>query len=140
MKMAPTGNGRRQDYRHAPLPRMTNLCLAPGDTAPGDLVADVRDGLYVAGVGQGVVVPGEDRFAFDVLDGFRIEDGRRTAPVAGLRVHGRLSGLLGCITGVADDFRLDAARGHCRKAGQVVPVSVGTPTVLLAGLEVEEQV
>lgn len=131
-----TGNARRQDYRSAPLPRMTNLCLAPGDAAPDDLITCVEDGLYVATVGRGIVEAGANRFAFEVVDGYRIEQGRRTVPVTGLRVEGRLDAVLGRIAGVANDFQLDTARGHCSKAGQIVPVSVGTPTVLLEGMEV----
>lgn len=131
-----TGNGRRQDYRHAPLPRMTNLLLLPSDTDPEVLVAEVPDGLYVQAVGQGRVEPEQDRFSFEVQEGFRIEGGRRTAPVAGLRVGGRLTGMLERIAGVGSDLYVDGARGLCLKGGQVVPVSVGTPTVLLVDLEV----
>ena len=131
-----TGNGRRQSFRHAPLPRMTNLFLQPGHVSEADLIADVRDGLYVAMPGHGLVHPGEGRFAFDVLEGYRIENGRLTHPVRDVRLIGSTTDALTQIVGVGPDVRLDAARGHCRKAGQTVPVSVGMPAVLLEGLEV----
>ena len=131
-----TGNARRQDYRHAPLPRMTNLLLRAGTTDPADLIADVADGLYVAVVGQGVVQPGQG-FAFDVLEGYRIERGRLTAPVTGARLVGVGPEVLHDLDGVGRDGQVDTARGLCEKAGQVVPVSVGMPTVLVREMMVE---
>ena len=130
-----TGNARRQDYRHAPLPRMTNLLLLPGTTDPADLIADVADGLYVQAVGHGVAQPGGG-FAFDVLEGCRIEQGRLGAPVAGMRLVGTGPEVLAAVVGVGHDLQVDTARGLCKKAGQVVPVSVGMPTVLVGAMEV----
>lgn len=131
-----TGNGRRQSFRYPPLPRMTNLFLLPGEAGEADLIADVQDGLYVKVPGHGMVWPSEDRFAFDVLEGYRIENGRLTAPVCDVRLAGPASRALAQIVGIGCDVHLDAARGLCRKADQVVPVSVGMPAVLLKGLEV----
>ena len=130
-----TGNARRQDYRRPPLPRMTNLLLQGGTTDPADLIADVDDGVYVAVVGDGVVRPGQG-FAFDVLEGYRIERGRLTAPVAGVRLAGVGPDTLGNLVGIGRDVQVDTARGVCEKAGQVVPVSVGMPTVLIRAMEV----
>lgn len=131
-----TGNGRRQDYRHLPLPRMSNLVLEPGPIDPKDLIGDVQDGLYVEAVGQGIVQPG-GAFAFDVLDGRRIENGKLTAPVRDVRIVGTGLDTLRAIAGVGNDLHLDTARGLCKKAGQVIPVSVGMPTVLLHTMQVE---
>ena len=131
-----TGNGRRQSFRHVPLPRMTNLFLMPGEADEADLIADVQDGLYVAMPGHGLVWPSENRFAFDVLEGYRIEHGRLTHPVADVRLAGSTTGALNQVVGVGKDIRLETARGLCRKAEQTVPVSVGMPTVLLEGLEI----
>ena len=131
-----TGNARRQDYRHAPLPRMTNLLLLPGDTDPADLIADVADGLYVQAVGHGVAQPGGG-FAFEVLEGNRIEQGRLGAPVAGARLVGTGPEVLAAVVGVGHDLQVDTARGLCKKAGQVVSVSVGMPTVLVGAMKVE---
>ena len=131
-----TGNGRRQDYRHAPLPRMTNLLLEEGSDRPSDLIADVEHGLYVRTIGNGEVRPDEDRFTFDVLEGYAIDKGRIAAPVPAVRISGKPSEILRRVRGVADDFALDPARGACVKAGQTVPVSVGMPTVLFEKLDV----
>ncbi|MDX1548539.1 MAG: TldD/PmbA family protein, partial [Rhodothermales bacterium] len=129
-----TGNGRRQDYRHRPFPRMSNLLLLGGTASPEDLLAGVQEGLYVTAVGHGVVRPGIG-FAVDVLDGFRIERGRLGAPVAGVRLIGSGPGMLAVLDGIGTDFRLDPARGVCEKQGQVVPVSVGMPAVRVRAMQ-----
>jgi TldD protein len=130
-----TASARCQDAHHAPLPRMTNLILRSGDAAPGDLVAAVRDGLYVRAIGHGTARP-DGTFAFDVLDGTRIEEGRLTHSVADVRIVGQGLATLQQIAGLGADDHLDAARGVCEKAGQAVPVSVGMPTVLLKDMQV----
>ncbi len=131
-----TPNGRRENYRFQPLPRMTNLCLANGSTPTADLVADVKRGLYIRTIGSGEVRPAEDRFHFDVLEGYVIEHGHLAAPVRPLRVSGRPAEMLHRVAAVGDDFKVDPARGACVKDGQTVPVSVGMPTVLLHTLTV----
>lgn len=130
-----TGNGRRQDYRHPPLPRMTNLLLHGGNADLDDLLAEVDDGLYVTAIGQGSVRPGEG-FAFDVLDGYRIEQGRLTTPVADVRILGNEAEVLKGIAGIGRTMQIDHARGICQKGGQVVPVSVGMPPVLIEAMQV----
>lgn len=83
-----TGHARRQDYRHAPLPRMTNLILEPGTATPADLMAEVSDGLYVTMLGSGRVESAQDRFVLEVVEGWRIERGRLTTPVRGASSKG----------------------------------------------------
>lgn len=130
-----TGNGRRQDYRHRPLPRMSNLILQPGNDNPTGFLADVHEGLYVKDVGQGSVQPNGD-FVFNVLEGYRIEHGRLTHPVRNVCIVGNGLESLQHIVGVGHDFHLETARGVCKKSGQVVPVSIGMPTVLISEMHV----
>lgn len=132
-----TGNGRRQDYRFEPLPRMSNLELAAGSASPADLVSSVGRGLFVKMIGHGSVRPADDAFSFDVLEGYLIENGRIGAPVSGLRISGRPSAMLSRIAGLGDDVRFDRGRGMCVKQKQTVPVSVGVPSVLLHDISVE---
>lgn len=131
-----TGNGRRESHRSEPIVRMTNLLLEGGTAGREALVADVAKGLYVRTIGRGKVYPSEDRYAFEVLEGNLIEGGRLTTPVTHLEISGRPSRMLENIAGIADDLRIDPARGMCRKAGQTVPVSVGMPTVMVRNLTV----
>ena len=112
-----TGNGRRQSFRHFPLPRMTNLLLLPGEADEADLIADIRDGLYVAMPGHGLVWPGENRFALDVLEGYRVEQGRLTHPVADVRLVGSTTEALQHVVGVGSDVRLETGAGALSQSG-----------------------
>ncbi len=137
MNLPESGSGRRQDYRFEPLPRTSNLLLAAGDADPESLLEEAGAGLYVTMIGNGIVRPADDAFAFDVLEGYEIENGRVAHPVQRLRVSGRPSEMLNCVRGIASDFRYDPGRGLCAKSGQVVPVSVGMPTILIGKMTVE---
>lgn len=132
-----TGNGRRQDYRFAPQPRMTNLVLAPQPNSPDDMIADVKDGLYVERIGNGIVKPHDDWFSFDVDLGYRIENGRRAHPVTNIQLVGHPSTALKGLRAIANDAALDTGRGICKKQGQAVPISVSIPTVLLDNLHIQ---
>ena len=136
MQLSRTGNARRQDYRYPPLPRMSNLLMLSGTAHPDDLVADVKEGLYVRIAGDGVAKPEEDWFSVKVLEGRRIEQGKITTPVSGVCLSGSGLQALAGIAGVGSDLCLETTRGLCEKAGQVAPVSIGTPTVLIPEMQV----
>jgi TldD protein len=120
-----TGNGRRESFRHLPVPRMTNTFFAPGDATPGDLIAGVERGLYAVSFGGGQVEPATGDFVFGVSEGYLIENGEVTAPVRGATLVGNGLEALHAIDGIAGD--LEIATGYCGKAGQTVPAGVGQP-------------
>jgi TldD protein len=127
-----TGNGRRQSFRHVPVPRMTNTYFAPGEATPEELIADVEHGLYAVSFGGGQVEPATGDFVFGVSEGFLIEGGKVTAPVRGATLVGNGLEALAAIDGIAGD--LDIASGYCGKAGQSVPAGVGQPHVRIREL------
>jgi TldD protein len=129
-----TGNGRRESFRHLPIPRMTNTFFAPGDATPDDLISGVERGLYAVSFGGGQVEPATGDFVFGVSEGYLIENGRVTAPVRGATLVGNGLETLRAIDGIADD--LDIATGYCGKAGQTVPAGVGQPHVRIRELTV----
>ena len=131
---ASTGNGRRESFRHLPVPRMTNTYFAPGDASPEELIAGTDRGLYAVSFGGGQVEPATGDFVFGVSEGYLIEDGRVTAPVRGATLIGNGVEALGAIDGVAGD--LEIATGFCGKAGQRVPAGVGQPHVRIRALTV----
>ncbi len=132
--VASTGNGRRESFRHLPVPRMTNTHFAPGDATPEELIAGTERGLYAVSFGGGQVEPATGDFVFGVSEGYLIEDGKVTAPVRGATLIGNGLEALRAIDGIAGD--LDIATGYCGKAGQQVPAGVGQPHVRIAGLTV----
>jgi TldD protein len=129
-----TGNGRRESFRHLPIPRMTNTYFAPGDASAEDLIAGVPRGLYAVSFGGGQVEPATGDFVFGVSEGYLIEEGKVTAPVRGATLVGNGLEALAAIDGVAGD--LDIATGYCGKAGQRVPAGVGQPHVRIRALTV----
>jgi TldD protein len=131
---ASTGNGRRESFRHLPVPRMTNTFFAPGEATPEELIGGVERGLYAVSFGGGQVEPATGDFVFGVSEGYLIEGGRVTAPVRGATLIGNGLEALKAIDGVAGD--LEIATGYCGKAGQRVPAGVGQPHVRLAALTV----
>jgi TldD protein len=129
-----TGNGRRESFRHVPVPRMTNTFFAPGDATPDELIGGIERGLYAVSFGGGQVEPATGDFVFGVSEGYLIEGGRVTAPVRGATLVGNGLEALGAIDGIAGD--LEIATGYCGKAGQTVPAGVGQPHVRIRELTV----
>ena len=131
----PTGNGRRESFRYAPIPRMRTTYMESGNARAADLIASVKKGIYVDEFSNGQVKIGEGDFTFFVKAGFLIEDGRLTAPVKDINIIGNGPEALADIKGVADDLRIDEGAWTCGKE-QSVPVSCGIPSVLIGSLTV----
>jgi TldD protein len=136
MGMRPTGNGRRQSYAHAPMPRMTNTVMLGGSASREAMIRSVKRGLYAVDFGGGQVDITSGKFVFSASEAYLIEDGKVTAPVKGATLIGNGPDALTKVTMVGDDMALDAGIGTCGKNGQGVPVGVGQPTLKLAGLTV----
>ncbi len=136
MGVAPTGNGRRQSYAHAPMPRMTNTYMLGGEASPADVLGGLKDGIYATGFGGGQVDITNGKFVFSCTEAYRVKNGVVGAPVKGATLIGDGATALQHIRAVANDMALDPGMGNCGKNGQWVPVGVGLPTVLIGGLTV----
>ena len=136
MGVTPTGNGRRQSYAHAPMPRMTNTYMLGGQADPADLIADIKDGIWAVGFGGGQVDITNGKFVFSCTEAYRVVNGKVGAPVKGATLIGDGATALHRIRALGNDMSLDPGMGNCGKAGQWVPVGVGQPTVLMDGLTV----
>jgi len=136
LRLPRSGNGRRQSFQHLPIPRMTNLFIAPGKDEPDDILRDTRRGLYVQSLGGGMVDPASGQFVFSVTEGYLIENGRIGPPVRGATLAGEAFRVLADIDAVGSDFAMDPGLGNCGKSGQWVPVGVGQPTLRVRELVV----
>ncbi len=136
MGVAPTGNGRRESYAHAPMPRMTNTYMLGGDATPEALLGDLKDGIWAVGFGGGQVDITSGKFVFSCTEAYRVKNGKVGAPVKGATLIGDGATALQRIRGLGNDMALDPGMGNCGKAGQWVPVGVGQPSVLIGGLTV----
>ena len=136
MGVQSTGNGRRQSYAHIPMPRMTNTYMLGGNTAPEDIVADLKDGIYAVGFGGGQVDITNGKFVFSCTEAYRVENGKVGAAVKGATLIGDGATALKQIRAIGNDPALDPGMGNCGKQGQWVPVGVGQPTLMIGGLTV----
>lgn len=136
MGMDPTGNGRRQSYAHAPMPRMTNTFMLAGDKEPGEIIASVQDGLYAVNFGGGQVDITSGKFVFSCTEAYRIRGGKIAEPVKGATLIGNGPDVLKRVSMIGNDLQLDRGVGTCGKGGQSVPAGVGQPTMRIDGLTV----
>jgi TldD protein len=136
MGMEPTGNGRRQSFAHAPMPRMTNTFMLSGNDQPGELVSRVKDGIYAKSFGGGQVDITSGKFVFTCTEAYRIRGGKIAEPVKGATLIGDGPTVLTRVKGIGNDLALDEGVGVCGKGGQTVPAGVGQPTLLIEGLTV----
>src|SRR5580692_883522 len=125
MNMKPTGNGRRQDYAHVPMPRMTNTYMLAGGREPEEILASVKNGIYAANFGGGQVDITSGKYVFQCTEAYKIENGKIGAPLKGAMLIGNGPTDLHRITMIGNDLSLDTGIGTCGKNGQGVPVGVG---------------
>lgn len=131
-----TGNGRRESFAHAPMPRMTNTYMLPGCAEPETIIAEVKDGIHAVGFGGGQVDITNGKFVFSCTEAYRVRAGKICEPVKGATLIGDGATALRHIRAVGNDMELDPGIGNCGKAGQWVPVGVGQPTLLIGNLTV----
>jgi TldD protein len=136
MNMRPTGNGRRQSYAHAPMPRMTNTYMLGGSRDPAEILASVKNGLYAVNFGGGQVDITSGKYVFSMTEAYLIENGKIGPAVKGATLIGNGPEDLKKISMIGNDLKLDDGIGTCGKDGQGVPVGVGQPTLRMDGITV----
>ncbi|MRN37809.1 metalloprotease TldD [Neisseria sp. N95_16] len=132
-----TGNGRRESYASAPMPRMTNTFMENGAYDPQEIIASVDKGIYAVNFGGGQVDITSGKFVFSASEAWWIENGKLQYPVKGATIIGSGAEVLKHVSMAGNDTALDSGVGVCGKDGQSVPVGVGQPTLRIdAGLTV----
>ena len=134
--LKPTGSGRRQSYKFAPMPRMSCTFMEDGPHTKEEIIEAVDNGIICETFTDGQVQIGAGDYTFYVKNGWLVEGGRVTAPIKDVSITGNGPESLKGITMVANDARLDTGGWTCGKNGQSVPVSQGMPTVLVSGMAV----
>jgi len=136
MGVEPTGNGRRESFAHAPMPRMTNTFMKDGKDDPTELLSRVKKGIFAKSFGGGQVDIVSGKFVFSCTEAYLVENGKLGAPIKGATLIGDGPSVLTKVTGIGNDMALDEGVGICGKGGQSVPAGVGQPTLLVSGLTV----
>ena len=129
-----TGNGRRESFAHAPMPRMTNTFMLSGGMPKDEIIADLKDGIYATNFGGGQVDITSGKFVFQCTEAYRVRNGKIEEPVKGATLIGDGPTVLTQIKHIGNDSELDPGIGVCGKAGQTVPVGVGQPTLYIENL------
>ncbi len=130
----PTGNGRRQSFRHPPISRMSNTLILPGESDPADVIRRTDTGLFVVKMGGGQVNTVNADFVFEVSEGYLLEGGEVGPPVRGALLIGNGPEVLKEIDLVGSD--LGFGIGTCGKEGQGVPIADAQPTLRIPRLTV----
>ncbi len=131
-----TGSGRRQSFRHPPLPRMRCTYMEDGPHGREEIISSVKKGILAQTFTNGQVQIGAGDFTFYIKNGWLIEDGKLTAPIRDCNIIGNGPEALRNVAMVGNDMKLDAGGWTCGKDGQGVPVSQGQPTVLVSKMTV----
>ena len=129
MGASPTGNGRRESYSAAPMPRMTNTFMENGTHEAEEIIASIDKGIYAVNFGGGQVDITSGKFVFSASEAWWVENGKLQYPVKGATIIGSGPEVLKHVSMIGNDSRLDTGIGVCGKDGQSVPVGVGRLTV-----------
>jgi len=129
------GAGRRGHRHVAPVPRSSHLELLAGDLEFEDLAVDMTAGLFFSEATRGSLDPLSGEFSLSVPWGRRIRRGKLGDLVAPCRLRGRVSDILGAVSGVGK-ARRSAGAGWCAKGGIKLPVWATAPALRLETVEV----
>ena len=131
MKVEPTGNGRRESFEYAPMPRMTNTFMVNGNHTQEEMINSVDKGIYAVSFGGGQVDITNGKFVFSCTEAYEISNGKIGSPLKGVTLIGNGPDILTKVSMVGNDMKLDPGIGTCGKNGQWVPVGVGQPSILV---------
>ncbi len=113
-----------------PVVRMSNTYIANGDWKLEEILSELGDGVYLAGSRGGQVSTGEGVFQFNAKRGYMVENGEKTRLMRDVSLSGKILETLLHVRAVGNDLKFNS--GRCGKAGQLVPVSDGSPHLLVA--------
>ncbi|MDP2918822.1 MAG: TldD/PmbA family protein [Dehalococcoidia bacterium] len=123
----PTGNARAINYRHAPIVRMTNTCIEPGDCSFEDMIADIKEGVYCKNWYGGTT--SMEMFTFSSGEAYMIRNGKIAETLRPVVLTGNVFNTLMNIDAIGNDLDMNQG-GGCGKGGQSpLPVSNGSPHI-----------
>src|ERR1700736_6526463 len=76
MGVPATGNGRRESFAHAPMPRMTNTFMRAGNDDPAEILSRVKHGIFAKSFGGGQVDITSGKFVFSCTEAYEIKNGK----------------------------------------------------------------
>jgi len=126
----PTGNARAITYQHSPIVRMSNTYITPGDVRLRDMLADIREGVYVKDWYGGQT--SLEMFTFSAGEAYMIRNGEIAEMLRPVVLSGNVFATLERIDAIGDDLDMNQG-GGCGKGGQMpLPVSNGSPHIRIS--------
>jgi TldD protein len=129
MNCESTGNGRACSYDAPPIVRMSNTFIDRGDSSLEEMLSEMRDGIYAIGSLYGYTNPAKGQFMFKAEEGWLVEKGELKQRLREVALSGDILSILGNVELIGKDLSFQG--GYCGKDGQTVPVSIGSPHVLV---------
>lgn len=131
--LAAVGDGEaghaRAEGSASPIVRMSNTFIENGDATMDELLEGCGTGILLKGSRGGQVDPGRGVFQFNAEYGYIIEDGEERGMVRDVSLSGDILSTMHNIALCGTDRKMTP--GYCGKGGQSVPVTDGSPHLLL---------
>lgn len=129
--MEPTGHTRATRAGYMPLTRMGNLYIENGDWTADEVIADTKDGVFVAGSGIPSIDQRRYNYQISGRQAWRIKDGELSEPLRDITIGGISKDVFMSIDAIADDLLLTGVFANCGKGMpmQGQHVGNGSPTM-----------
>lgn len=128
-----SGHCVAEDYRYAPIIRMGNIFIQPGEYTFNDLLEKLGDGLYILDA-KGGQTSGEN-FTFGAQYGYQVKNGKISEMVRDINVSGNLYKTLQNISAIGNDVSWSKT-GGCGKGQMNLRSCYGAPHVIVKGIVV----
>ena len=125
----PSGNGRNDSLANKIIPRMTNTYIENGDSNFEEMLSEIKNGYYLKGSAGGQVDTAGGDFLFNAKEGYIIKNGELNGIVKGVSLLGNILETLKNIRLIGNDLKFSG--GTCGKSSQGVPISCGSPHILI---------
>ncbi len=126
--IAPTGNGKRQNFEHKAYTRMTNTLFDSGEATLEEMIASVEHGYLLCGMRSGMEDPKHWGIQCIVERGYEILNGKLTGKVvAPIVMTGYVPDLLGSVSMASRDREVFGCGGCGKGYKEWVKVADGGP-------------
>ena len=126
--VAPTGNGKRENFEHKVYTRMTNTIFDSGDSTLEEMIASIGHGYLLEGMESGMEDPKHWGIQCIIKLGREIKDGRLTGKVvAPIIMTGYVPELLGNVSMLSGDREVFGNGGCGKGYKEWVKVADGGP-------------
>jgi len=129
-RLGGSARNARSEGIDQPIVRMSNTYVANGEWKFDELLEELNEGIYLVGSRGGQVNTAEGIFQFNAKRGYIIENGEKTGLLRDVSLSGKTLETLKDIKAVGNDLKFNS--GRCGKGGQLVPISDGSPHLLIA--------